>query len=332
MTAIALAALLAGTIAAAVVHLIRRHAARLKLLDAPNERSSHRVTMPRGGGAGIVVGVGVTLLIMHRPGDSMQGVALFGAASAVACIGAIDDRRGVSAPLRLLIHTLAAALAVYCLGPVGALWLPGLPPFVLPTGVAVAATILWLVAVTNFFNFMDGIDGLAGGQAAASAVGVVLAAWSADAVVLAAAIAGASLGFLVHNWPPARIFMGDVGSGYLGFLLAGLPLLAPDAQRPNAVVAVATGLALFLLDPAITLVRRAFAGKNILRAHREHLYQRLAPAETSVVAVTTRYVAAALLLAGLGALGFLRPDLAWVGATVAIVAFGVVWVAARRRP
>jgi UDP-N-acetylmuramyl pentapeptide phosphotransferase/UDP-N-acetylglucosamine-1-phosphate transferase len=190
---------------------------------------------------------------------------------------------------------------------------------------ATVLSVLWIATVTNFFNFMDGIDGLACSQAVASCLGIVLAAWSADAAVIAAATGGACLGFLFHNWPPARVFMGDSGSGFLGFVLAALPLLAPRESTASAVVAVAIGLSLFLLDPLITLLRRARAGKHLLQAHREHLYQQLVQPDEPTRKVTTAYFFAGLLLALGGVVGYREPRLFWLGIVMAAAAFGVLW-------
>jgi UDP-N-acetylmuramyl pentapeptide phosphotransferase/UDP-N-acetylglucosamine-1-phosphate transferase len=192
-----------------------------------------------------------------------------------------------------------------------------------------ALSLLWIVAAINFFNFMDGIDGLATGQAAASCLGVVAAAWSTDASALSLAAGAACLGFLYHNAPPARVFMGDSGSGFLGFLLAAIPFLAPAPRRSDALLAVAIGLTLFLVDPVVTLVRRALARKNVLRAHREHLYQQLVAPDEPAGRVTAAYTAAAVLLALLGAYGYRSPSMFWVGCAGGAVASYAVWHRAR---
>ena len=130
--------------------------------------------------------------------------------------------------------------------------------------------------MVNFFNFLDGIDGLAAVQAVVTAAGIALAGWDPFAALLAAALAGATAGFLPYNWSRASIFLGDVGSYFLGYTLATLPLAAPPASRPQAVLFVALSLWLFLADAAWTLVRRARSGAPWYAAHREHLYQQLA--------------------------------------------------------
>jgi Fuc2NAc and GlcNAc transferase len=129
--------------------------------------------------------------------------------------------------------------------------------------------------VVNFYNFLDGIDGLAGLQGTLTGFGVALAAWHPLASILGTSVAAACAGFLVFNWHPARIFLGDVGSGFLGYTFATLPLLAPEATRAQAVLFVAMSLWLFLADAAWTLAGRAIRGARWHLAHREHLYQRL---------------------------------------------------------
>jgi Fuc2NAc and GlcNAc transferase len=151
-----------------------------------------------------------------------------------------------------------------------------------------------------------------------------------DSVSIAAVLLGATAGFLLYNWPPARIFLGDSGSMPVGFLLAGLPLLSPARERGAAVLAVAVGLSLFLLDPLATLLRRARQGKRIGEAHREHAYQRLfSPAEPHAH-VTTALVLAALVLSGLGALAFRFPRARWPALVVSVLAFAIEGALARR--
>ena len=162
---------------------------------------------------------------------------------------------------------------------------------------AVPFTILWIVAITNFFNFMDGLDGLATGQLVLSGAVAWAAGWSADAQLLSASAAVAAAVLLPSNWSPARFFLGDAGSLFSGFLLAVLPLLAPAGDRSGAGVATATALGCFLLDPLVTLLRRARRGAHLLSGHREHAYQRLAAAAGS----HARVVAGVLLLQALAA-------------------------------
>jgi Fuc2NAc and GlcNAc transferase len=142
-------------------------------------------------------------------------------------------------------------------------------------GSGLVLAILWMVAVVNFYNFLDGIDGLAALQGVITGLGIAIAGWHPIATAAGVALCGACIGFLVFNWSPARVFLGDVGSGLLGFAFASLPFLAPPSERPRAVLFVALSLWLFLADAAWTLARRAARGARLSEPHREHVYQRL---------------------------------------------------------
>jgi Fuc2NAc and GlcNAc transferase len=318
-------------VAAATAWLVARNARRLGLLDLPNERSSHVSTTPRGGGLGIVAGVAAGVIFLTAVGvplDRNLGVLLAGAA-VLAALGVIDDIRSVPAVYRLGVQLVVAVAVVALIGGVDRLPLP--PPLDLPIGwLGVPLAVVWLVTVTNFYNFMDGIDGLAGGQGFASCAGVVIGIWSAGAVELAVVLAAACLGFLLLNSPPARIFLGDSGSYSLGFAIAGLPLLAPDFGRPMALFGVAVGLTLFLLDPLETLIRLARAGRRIGVAHRAHSYQALASSRDRHRRVTLALVFTGLVLALGGGLSYHLEWLAWPTVVAALVAFAIEWFLARR--
>ena len=267
---------LAFALAVAATPFFRTAARRWGLLDRPNVRSSHQSVVPRGGGAAIVVSVLAALWLAHSAWAGRPGaVAVLSGGVALAAVGLFDDRYGLS-PLSRFVAQLAIAVAVVLR--VGGLERVPLPaPLDWPLGpVSGVVAVLWIVAVVNFFNFLDGIDGLAPLQAVVTGVGLLLAAWDPFAVLLGAALAGAAAGFLLFNWSPASVFLGDVGSYFLGYTLAALPLLAPPESRPQAVLFVALSLWLFLADATWTLVRRAIRGERWYEAHREHLYQHLA--------------------------------------------------------
>jgi UDP-GlcNAc:undecaprenyl-phosphate GlcNAc-1-phosphate transferase len=201
------------------------------------------------------------------------GLLLGGAA--LAAVGLWDDRHGLSPFVRLMAQLAVAAGVVWLVGGIDRLPLPY--PLDLPLGPASRpATVLWLVGVVNFFNFLDGIDGLAAVQTVVTAAGISLAGWDPFAALLAAVVAGAAAGFLPFNWSPASVFLGDVGSYFLGYTLAALPLAAPPESRARAALFVALSLWLFLADAAWTLLKRACRGAPWYEAHREHLYQHLA--------------------------------------------------------
>lgn len=301
--------------------LLRATLARQLLIDAPNERSSHTRPKPRGGGVGVVGGLAVGLMAA-APDHSLERPALVLLASALICagVGLWDDLRGLSVRPRLALEFLVATWFVVETGPLESLPLPA--PLDLPLGpLGYLFPIVWLVGVMNFFNFMDGIDGLAAGQAmAVSTIGMVTA-WSADASLLAVLLFAALAGFLPFNWWPSKIFLGDVGSLPIGFLLAALPLLAPAAERHRAVLATAIGLTLFLLDPVLILWRRSRRGAPLGQPHREHLYQQIASPGTPHAPVTLAMVGVGVALSAIGAATFRWPESAWLGMVLAGAAF-----------
>jgi Fuc2NAc and GlcNAc transferase len=307
--------------AALLTERVRAAALRRNLLDVPNERSSHRTPTPRGGGIAIVsvVVVALVLLALADPAWRGAGWLVAVAAVAVAAVGFIDDRRGVPASRRFAVHAAAVATMLVATRGFGGLDLPGLPDAPWLQFVAALVALVWLL---NLFNFMDGIDGLAGMEAAFVSLGlaacVVLKDGTASHLVtLGLVCAGASIGFLVHNWPPARIFMGDVGSGFLGFMLGTLAVLAHrEAQLSVWVPAIL--LATFVADATVTLLRRMARRERWYAAHRSHAYQWLSRrlGGHRPVTVGTLGVNLAWLLP-LALLATRRPDLAGVAAALA---------------
>jgi Fuc2NAc and GlcNAc transferase len=255
-----------------------KHALAQGMLDVPNDRSSHVQATPRGGGVAIAIICLVGALMTAAAGQVAWGIALIlvGAGAVVAAIGYLDDRRGMSRRVRFLLHVLASAASVLII--VGASHWALL--------VAAVLAVSWAI---NLFNFMDGIDGLAGSQALFVAGASAVLAWlgdRTDAAVLPALTAGACCGFLVWNRPPARIFMGDVGSGFLGLWLAALALLLSQQGVVSIWTSTILGSA-FIADATTTLVRRALSGRRWYEAHRSHAYQNLARRWSSHARVTT---------------------------------------------
>jgi Fuc2NAc and GlcNAc transferase len=315
----------------AVVHVIERWARALGLIDLPNARSSHVEPRPRGGGLGIVAGVVAALALMAAFGDAPSASTFIVLAGAlfVAASGLWDDVRGLGVGPRLVVQTAAAVWVVAMCGGVDRLPLPA--PADLPLGVAgIALAVVWIVAVTNFFNFMDGADGLAGGQGLVTLAALAVVLWPDGVAFVALASAVATTAFLLRNWAPARIFMGDVGSAFLGFLLAALPFATPSATRPDVVFVVGISLSLFLFDPVVTLIARTRRGEPIGVAHREHLYQRLIVPGRPHGRVVFALVAAAAALSALAVCAFWMPAIGWPAVAVAAVVFGVEWGVARR--
>lgn len=273
-----LAVMIAFAVAVICTGLMRRYALHRDIMDVPNLRSSHAVPTPRGGGVAIVTAFLCSLFLLSGLGlidTTIFRACLFGG-GAMALVGLIDDCWHLPAVVRLGVHLSAAAWVVIVLG--------GVPQKTLATwglhGVWMGGFVAWLVLVwvSNLFNFMDGIDGIAGSEAVFVGVAGALLNWSRGPPGLTAAmlcLAAASLGFLHWNWPPARIFMGDVGSGFLGFTLVVLGLAANQRGTiPFEVWGILGGF--FLVDATITLLRRMVRGDRWFEAHRMHAYQWLA--------------------------------------------------------
>jgi Fuc2NAc and GlcNAc transferase len=249
----------------------RAYAVTRRLVDVPGQRSSHQHPTPTAGGVGIASGVLVTTIACHLwVGLATQWLLLLALGAACAMLGHIDDRRNLAVWIRLLVELALAAVLV------GVGGIPSL--FGWPAPLLLLCICVGVVGLTNVFNFMDGIDGLAALQGcylALSAIALVLFTHqSAEGVLPLAAIAGACFGFLRWNWSPAHIFMGDTGSLMLGFLMAGAALFSIQ-QDERTFPAWLILWAAFLVDTCVTLVHRAWRGEPLYRSHREHLYQRL---------------------------------------------------------
>lgn len=287
-------------VSAAVLEMVWRWA-RLRLLDVPNARSSHTTPTPRGGGIAVIAAlllvtpISVASIEAARAAPALL-VAYTVAFMGIASISWIDDRTPLPAKLRLYVHAAMALLLVAV--SVSAFATPALP-----WRLAFAPLLLvWLVGVTNAFNFMDGIDGIAGAQAAvAGAVWSYIGFhWSAPITgTIGLVLAAATVAFLRRNWSPATIFMGDVGSASLGFLLAGIPVLfawevPAEATRVFAIPIGVLVLWPFLFDATFTMLQRFRRGERLTEAHRSHLYQRLVIAGTSHAAASTLYAGFAI--------------------------------------
>lgn len=273
------------TIAVAVLSslgtsLVRHVTLRKNLLDVPNERSSHTRPTPTSAGLAIVVSFAIGLAAESFLGGSGLGSAfrpLLCASIAIAVLGLVDDIRGLSARLRFVVQVVAAV--GFCIGfePLRRLSIPVLGQVELGA-LSYPVSVLWLVSLTNFYNFMDGIDGIAGGIAVIVCAYLAVAFASAGGSALPPLLLGAAcLGFLAHNYPPAKIFMGDVGSGFLGFTLGALAIVG-DHQLQLPASAVLLALGMFILDATVTLTRRIARGEKWYAAHRSHYYQRLVQA------------------------------------------------------
>ncbi len=293
---IVLSVALAFVVATALTGWFRRYALRGGLLDVPNERSSHETPTPRGGGVAIVLATLCTLplLALLHVIDWRAAQGLIAAGSLAAGIGYADDRAQVPLLFRLIFQFAAAAMVLLFIGFNSvALAVPALAVVPWLSG---TLALLYLVWMLNLTNFMDGIDGIASVEVISVCIGAVLCILFvprepvaiADAIKVGAAIvqrdgaiafaltlAAATAGFLRWNWPPARIFMGDAGSGFLGMLLGALTLLAGNIA-PSLVWSCAILGGVFVVDATTTLLRRVVRGETFYHAHRSHAYQHAA--------------------------------------------------------
>lgn len=292
-TSIFLVALIAFLVAVIATGLMRRYALHRNLLDVPNQRSSHASPTPRGGGVAIVAAFFVAALLLTYLGflDARLCGALLVGGGAMALVGFFDDRLHLRASARLCVHLGGAIWAVGLLGGISDTTLGSWGLHGVWTGKLFA--VLILVWATNLFNFMDGLDGIAGAEAVfISGAGAWLYWRGGGPKGLTAAmscLASACLGFLRWNWPPARIFMGDVGSGFLGFSLGVLGLAASQkGVLPIEIWAILGGV--FVVDATATLVRRFVRGDRWFEAHRSHAYQNLARRWGSHLPVTVSVI------------------------------------------
>lgn len=298
---------------------------RTGVLDRPNPRSSHAVPTPRGGGIAVAGAIlAAWIAVLAAAGALRETWVVLAAALGLALLSWRDDRAGLPVHVRLAGHAVAVLAALWSMPEAAGLFGAWLPAWLGLAAVALAW--LWFV---NLFNFMDGIDGLAGGEALSLGLGVAAVALLAGADsalwAMAGAVVAAALGFLVWNWQPARIFLGDVGSVPLGFLLGYLLLRLAQAGQWRAALILPL---YFLADASITLALRAARGERVWQAHRDHFYQRavaggMSHAQVAVLALGCN--AALIGCAAVAAMG-----LGWVGLAGACAAVAVtLWVMAR---
>jgi Fuc2NAc and GlcNAc transferase len=266
-------------LSALLTGVARRFALARGVLDVPNERSSHEAPTPRGGGAAIVLSAAAAWIALGLIGvvQAHIVIALLGGGLAIAAIGLLDDRFRLSARVRLSVHFAAAWWAL--------VWLNGLPPVQVGEHVIVFGWAGYLLAMpaivwaVNLFNFMDGIDGIAASEAIFMVCGGILLVLVNDGghphPAIGLVFVAACCGFLLWNWPPAKIFMGDVGSGFLGYVIAVLAVIEAHESAVALLVWLMLG-GVFFVDATVTLARRLLRGERLYEAHRTHLYQCLA--------------------------------------------------------
>jgi UDP-N-acetylmuramyl pentapeptide phosphotransferase/UDP-N-acetylglucosamine-1-phosphate transferase len=278
------------------VYLIRRYAERRQILDHPNARSSHKVPTPRGGGLVIMVLVlGIGLCFVIQAGINRRLVYLV-CGAIIAWLGWRDDLHSLSPRLRFVVQGIVAAISIWWLGYFKVVNIPIFGELQLGM-VGIAITFLWIIGLTNAYNFMDGINGMAGGIALSAGIGWM---WLASNINnpfvfwIALAITASSLGFLGHNWSPAKIFMGDVGSTFLGYSFAVLPLISSD-QGGDALLLGTLLMWTIIMDAGVTFIQRLIRRENVFDPHRSHLYQRLVVAGYKHETVSSLYILLTLL-------------------------------------
>lgn len=252
------------------------YAKRRSIIDIPNERSSHTNPTPRGGGLAFVSVFlfGISFLTAIKALDISLAIAIVGGGLIVATCGFLDDKKGLSVKIRIVCHIAAGCWVVY--------WLGGLPNLNLGTtslplaklgGIIALFIVVWMI---NLYNFMDGIDGIAGSEAitvaAAAALLLYLHANSTQLLMPCILLGSSVAGFLVWNWSPARIFMGDVGSCFLGFIFAVFMIFSENSGY-LPLIAWLTLLSIFIVDATLTLIKRIVNREKWYEAHRRHLYQ-----------------------------------------------------------
>ena len=248
---------------------VRQFALKKNIIDTPNERSSHSVPTPRGGGLAIVLSFYTALVVFYYQDLLDPGIfyGLLGIAS-IAVICFIDDHGHIPARYRLFVHFSAAVWACYWLGIIP--WSSS--ENLLITSMLWGGTLFYLVWMLNLYNFMDGIDGIATVEAITVMASALLLNSNNANVGLMMALLASLFGFLLWNWPPAKIFMGDVGSAFLGILIGCFSLITANDGSLNFVIWLIL-LAVFITDATYTLLVRLFRGEKVYEAHRSHAYQ-----------------------------------------------------------
>ncbi|WP_298607506.1 glycosyltransferase family 4 protein [uncultured Thiothrix sp.] len=302
-----------------ITALVRKYAYQLRLTREPNHRSSHTKITPHGGGLGIVAGTIFFTLWLFFQNNVQYWVYGFTSVLAIliAAKGLIDDIYHLAPKIRLLIQIIASCSLVVIIQSIP---IPGFEPILnlpmpLTIGFILFASLWWL----NLFNFMDGIDGLAACQAIFMllSAALLIALKSPELVNLTLwqwiiYLAIAVLGFLTYNWPPAKIFMGDVGSSFLAFMLLVIALTTISLHWMNYATWAILGT-LFISDASITLLRRMLTGQNWLEAHRTHAYQRLARRWQSHKRVTLSFITINLIWSlPLAYVSLNYPDSSWL--------------------
>lgn len=283
------------------IFAVRWLALKHRIMDIPNERSSHDRPIPLGGGMTIVVLTLAGVIVcgyglLDSSWDWSEILVYVVGAFIIASSSLVDDIRSLPNRVRFASHSLGAILVIWGFGYWDTISLPFLGQLHLGW-FGIPITFFWIVGLINAYNFMDGIDGIAGGQAIVAGLGWAFFGWINEQTMvglIGLILASSSLGFLFHNWPPARIFMGDVGSAFLGFNFAVLSIAAAQSVPRMELFGVLLVWP-FVFDTFFTFFRRLRSGENIFSAHRSHLYQRLVIIGYKHSSVTLLYIGLALI-------------------------------------
>ena len=325
-----LAFLVAMAVALIVTPSVIKLALKTGAVDLPNERKVHKVPIPRIGGLGIyiafMVALGFSVSVSNLDGISLHEIAgLTLGGTLIVALGLIDDYKNLPAKVKLVGQIFAAAVVVlgfdiridFITDPLG--------DYIYLEWIAIPATIFWIVGLTNTINLIDGLDGLAAGVAAIASITILLVAMKQNfflVTILTAALAGASAGFLFYNSNPAKIFMGDTGSMFLGFMLAGISVIGTVKSTATiALIVPILALGLPILDTTFAILRRYFGGKPIFQPDKGHLHHRLLKLGfTQRQAVLLMYIISAML--GLSAVALTE-----VSSQIAVVLLLMIGVA-----
>lgn len=308
--------------------LLRIYALKNNIIDTPNSRSSHVIPTPRGGGVAIVISFLIGIAIFYFQGvlTLFPAIGLIISGGIIALVGFWDDHGHIAARWRLLAHFASAVFLLFCLG--------GFPPLTI-SGTVIDFGIfgdifglLFLVWMLNLYNFMDGIDGLASAQAVIACLGAIAIYFISEEKIELGSylvlwlLASTTLGFLLWNFPPAKIFMGDAGSGFLGLIIGSFAVSAGWIETKFFFCWLIL-LSLFIVDATWTLLRRVLGGCKVYEAHRSHGYQiasrkfkRHLPVTLSAIAINVIWLFPIALLVGLNVI---NPLVALVIAYVPII-------------
>lgn len=309
------------------------NAGKLGFMDIPNARSSHNLPTPLGGGAGIVAAMAAGFGVCYVAGAveiNVKYLSVIAGFFAMALLGFFSDRFNISAIIRIILQAAIAVVMVWRVGCPASFYIAG---FDMRTGCICACfAVLWIVAITNFYNFMDGIDGLAAMQGLIAGAGIAIFGaiiGNRSVIPMGLILSGASAGFLILNFPPARIFMGDTGSYSLGLYIASFGLIDKRLFIPVTMV-----LGVFIFDSAVTLVKRLVNGEEWYNAHRSHFYQRALKLGYSHRQVTSAVSVIIAILTAMAAAYIKAPPLLQIVILVsaaAVVTSAAVWLVFKER-